>query len=187
MCEFQTGLEFRSEPFIPRGHTLLKKVRGKCFTSKNFSPLTSFASFSPAPSLFRGFFFNSCRQSRTLLVLFFLRELPGFYPYVLLIHVQTSPEGLIKVYVCPFSVYDNLLQLNMYKGIGETITSQVPGELYLYCNDYNHILAPEKLKSIKWIIDKRPIIFYNASSNRTKQSFIPQVIQFLNKSLNSDA
>lgn len=115
VCEFQTGLEFRSEPFISRG--LLKTVRGKCFTSKNFSPLTSFASFSPAPSLFRGFFFNSCRHSRTLLALFFLRELPGLYPYFLLMYVQTSPEGLINL--CPLSVYNNLHQLNIYKGIGE--------------------------------------------------------------------
>lgn len=35
---------------------------GKDFTSKNWSPFTSFASLSPAPSLFKGFFFNSCRH-----------------------------------------------------------------------------------------------------------------------------
>lgn len=43
----------------------LRVSQFKGFTWKNFSPLSSFASLSPAPSLFRGFFFSSCRRDQT--------------------------------------------------------------------------------------------------------------------------
>lgn len=47
---------------IPTHYGYKLMSEGEWFTSKNFSPLTSFASLSPAPSLFRGFFFSSCRR-----------------------------------------------------------------------------------------------------------------------------
>lgn len=49
----------------------------RVFTSKNSSPFTSFASLSPAPSLFRGFFLNSCGHSKHLLLY------PVIFPWIL--------------------------------------------------------------------------------------------------------